>query len=68
MQVQDRDTFFLVEAEGEIRIDVRDIAERLGRPLPMWAFLVIMSSYDGRVDVSDDVFVVSSEMRQLDDA
>lgn len=65
VEVEDHDTFWLAEADGQIAVDLTAVGDRLGRPLPLGAFLVVMSSYVGRVAVDDDVFVVTSEMLQL---
>lgn len=64
--VEDHVTFYLAEADGEIVLDLPAIADRLGRPLPINAFLVVMSSYIGRVVVGDDSFRVTAEMLQLE--
>lgn len=66
LRIQDRGTFFLVEGEGEIRVEMAGVGEYLGRELPLRVFLVTMASYYGRVQVEDDAFVVSSDMLQLE--
>ena len=66
IRVQDRDTFYLLETEGIIRIPLAEVEEYLGKPLTMSRFLVCMSSYYGRARVEDDAFVVTADMSQLD--
>lgn len=66
LRIQDRGTFYLVEGEGEIRVEMERVGEYLGRTVPVRDFLVIMTSYYGRAQVEDDAFVVSSEMLQLE--
>jgi hypothetical protein len=65
-RIQDRGTFYLVEAEGSIRVDLRAVGEYVGRELPMHEFLVTMTSYYGRAQVEDDGFLVSADMLQFE--
>jgi hypothetical protein len=68
VRVHDRNTFYLLEAEGTIRIPLAEVEQYLGKPLTMPGFLVVMSTYYGRVSTEDDAFVVTSDMSQLDGA
>lgn len=68
IRVQDRNTFYLLETEGTIRIPLAEVEGYLGKPLTMPRFLVVMSSYYGRAHTQDDAFVVTSDMSQLDPA
>jgi hypothetical protein len=61
-------TYYLIEGEGKIEIDVEQVSERLGRPLDMPSFLVVMASYYGRAEVKDHTFGVYAEMLQLEDS
>jgi deoxycytidine triphosphate deaminase len=67
VSVDDRGTFYLVEAEQAIRIDLDTVAEHLGRDLPMRAFLVVMVSYYGRVTLEPTVFTVTPDLPDLDE-
>ena len=49
-----RDVFYKVEREGFLAFQMSDIAEYLGRDLDTTMFLVSVSSYYGRIVVSDD--------------
>ena len=49
-----RDCFYKIEREGSLPFDMEELSERLGRDLPTNIFLVNMSSYYGRINVSDD--------------
>jgi hypothetical protein len=60
-------TYYLIEGEGKIEIDVNAVGERLGRDLDVPSFLVVMSSYYGRAQVDDHKFGVYAEMLQLED-
>jgi hypothetical protein len=48
-----RDCFYKVEREGPLDWNMDDVGERLGRPYDTDLFLVNMSSYYGRIVVSD---------------
>jgi propane monooxygenase coupling protein len=48
-----RDCFYKVEREGSLDWNMDDVGERLGRPYDTDLFLVNMSSYYGRIVVSD---------------
>jgi hypothetical protein len=60
-------TYYLIEGEGKIEVDVEKVSEWLGRSLDVPSFLVIMSSYYGRAEVKENVFGVYAEMLQLED-
>lgn len=66
VRVDDRGTFYLVEAENSIRIDLDTVGDHLGRDLPMRAFLVVMASYYGRVTLEPTVFTVTTDLPDLD--
>jgi hypothetical protein len=57
-----RDCFYKVEREGSLDWSMDDLGERLGRPYDTDLFLVNMSSYYGRIVVSDGLVQLSSEM------
>lgn len=66
LRIQDRVTFYLVETEGEIYVDLVGVGEYLGRDLAVHTFLVSMASYYGRAQVEEKAFIVSSDMHQLE--
>lgn len=68
LSVRDHGTYWKLEAEGEIRVAMDDVAERLGRPLQLGQWLVIMATYVGRAHSGGDHFVVTSEMSYLEGA
>ena len=53
-QVSFRDCYYKIERDGSLDFDMVKLGERLGRPLDTDVFLVNMSSYYGRIVVSDD--------------
>ena len=67
LRITKTNCYWMIEGEGKIEVDVRAIGERLGRDLDVPTFLVVMTSYYGRAQVTDHMFGVYSEMLQLDD-
>jgi propane monooxygenase coupling protein len=61
-QIGFRECFYKVEREGSLEWSMDDVGERLGRPYDTDLFLVNMSSYYGRIVVSDGWVRISSEM------
>jgi hypothetical protein len=59
LHVEDHVTYFRVMNEEDIRIDLREVAAYLGRPLPMSSFLVTLSAYFGQIDVDDSVLTIT---------
>ena len=57
-----RECFYKVEREGSLDWSMDDIGERLGRPYDTDLFLVNMSSYYGRIAISDGRVQISSEI------
>ena len=57
-----RDCFYKVEREGSLDWGMDDVSERLGRPYDTDLFLVNMSSYYGRIVVSDGWVRISSDV------
>lgn len=55
-----RDCFYKVEREGFIDWNMDDVSESLGRPYDTDLFLVNMSSYYGRIQISDGRVRISS--------
>lgn len=52
-KITDNDCFFKIERDGLLRFDMADLAERIGRSYSVHDFLVNMTSYYGRIVVSD---------------
>ena len=67
LRITKTNCYWMIEGEGKIEVDVSAIGERLGRDLDMPTFLVVMTSYYGRAQVTDHTFGVYSEMLQLED-
>lgn len=67
LTIKDDDCYYSIEGRGKIEIDVAEVAERLGRDLSMSSFLVVMSSYYGRVHIEADQFGVYADLLDLDE-
>jgi alkene monooxygenase coupling protein len=61
-KVTDNDCFYKVEREGLLTFDMADLSERLGRDYTVHDFLVNMTSYYGRIVVSDDAVEIYADI------
>jgi alkene monooxygenase coupling protein len=68
LRISKTNCYWMVEGENKIEVDVSAVGERLGRDLDMPTFLVVMTSYYGRVQVTDNMFGVYSEMLQMEES
>jgi len=68
VEIADHDTYWQLRHTSEIRVDLRRVGEELGEPISLSEWLVIMSSFVGRVETEPDTFRVTSEMLQLETA
>ena len=57
-RVEDHGPYLTLAAERELVFEMERIAEELGRPYDVPTFLVVLSSYNGQVDVRDDRVIV----------
>lgn len=68
LEVSDHGTYWKVTSRSgkTIEIDLDRVAEELGSPLTMAQFLVVLTTYVGRVEASSPrKFVVTSDMAQM---
>lgn len=68
LRITKTNCYWMIEGEDKIEVDVNEVGERLGRDLDMSTFLVVMTSYYGRVQVTDNIFGVYAEMLQMEDS
>lgn len=54
--------YLSIEVPHRVSFDIKKIEEQLGRPYDTPTFLVIMSSFNGRISVEDDRITISSEL------
>ena len=66
VKCQDLGPYWLVSSEGEIVIDIARVGEELGEKLSLGSWLVIMSSFVGRVVTDPMSFRVTSHMTDLE--
>lgn len=67
-RIADHGTYWHVSAPDEIVVDMARVGEELGHAIDLAQWLVVMSTYVGRIDSDPDVFRVTSRMLQLDPA
>ncbi len=64
--VADHGTYWKLTAPGgRIEVDLNKVAEELGAELSMSQWLVIMSTYVGRVMTEPDKFILTSDVTQM---
>lgn len=63
VRISFRDAFYKIESEGVIEFDMARLSERLGRPIDTDIFLVNMSTYYGRMVVSDGKVAIHSDIQ-----
>ena len=62
VEVSDRGAYYKVERRGSLTIDMAALGELLGRDIDVHEFLVQLSSYYGRIQVSDGKLELHSEI------
>src|SRR5215468_2569561 len=67
LRISKTNCYWMIEGENKIEVDVAAVGERLGRDLDVPTFLVVMTSYYGRAQVTENTFGVYAEMLQLED-
>ena len=60
--ITDNDCFYKVERDGLLRFDMAELSERLGREYTVHDFLVNMTSYYGRIVVSDGAVEIHADI------
>lgn len=65
LSVEDNTSYFTIAGLDEITIDMDRVSEELGESITLSQWLVIMSSYIGRVTPDDTHFRVTSDMLQM---
>jgi propane monooxygenase coupling protein len=61
-KITDHDCFYKIERERLLELDMAKLGEILGRPITVAEFLVNMSTYYGRIVVSDGMLQIHSEI------
>lgn len=61
-KITDNDCYYKVERENLLRFEMAELSDRLGRAYTVHDFLVNMTSYYGRIDVSDNAVEIHAEI------
>lgn len=64
--IADHNTYWLIESNDEIVVDMERVSQELGRPISLSQWLVVMTSFVGRAAPGVDHFRVTSRMLELD--
>lgn len=67
VRVRDHGTYYKLECDDEIYVDMGRVGQELGRPLALSEWLVTLVSFIGRAAPGADYFRVTSQMTDLDD-
>lgn len=65
VQILDQDTYIRFEADEQILVDVNEVGEYYGSPVPMRTFQGLLASYFGRIEIEGDVLTITSDMLYL---
>jgi alkene monooxygenase coupling protein len=60
--ITDNDCFYKIEREKLLRFGMAELSDRLGRTYTVHDFLVNMTSYYGRIVVSDEAVEIHAEI------
>ena len=63
VRVSDRGVYYKIEGEGVLEFDMEKLSELLGRPIDTDVFLVNMSTYYGRIVISDGLVQIFSNIQ-----
>jgi hypothetical protein len=66
VNIQDHGTYWLLEADDEICVEMERVGRRLGRSIALRQWLSVMSSFVGRAAPGSDCFRVTSELLDAD--
>lgn len=67
VRVHDNGTYYKLECDDEIHVDMGRVGQELGRPLTLSQWLVTLVSFIGRAAPGADYFRVTAQMTELDD-
>lgn len=65
VRISDQGSYWHLQADGEIVIDIRRVGEELGEDLALSDWLVVMSTFVGRVVTDPWTFTVTSELPDI---
>ena len=59
--------YYSIDGRGKIEIDLDELSDRMGREITVSDFLVIFSSFYGRVDMDEKRFGIYAELLGLEE-
>lgn len=66
IHIDDQGTYWKIQANDEIRIDMERVSQELGREISLSMWMVVMTSFVGRAQPGADYFLVTSQMVDLE--
>lgn len=67
-RIEDHGTYWQISRPDELVIDMERVGEELGEPIGLSEWLVVMSTFVGRVETDPGYFRVTSRMVELEGA
>lgn len=61
-EVREYPAYISIEAPNRLTFNMQEISEELGRPYDAPTFLVVLSSYNGRISVEDEQITLTTEI------
>ncbi|MGH8007656.1 MAG: MmoB/DmpM family protein, partial [Candidatus Binatia bacterium] len=61
------DCFYSIDGRGKIEIDLAELSDRMGREITVQDFLVVFSTFYGRINMDEKCFGVYADMLGLED-
>ncbi|MGD9764836.1 MAG: MmoB/DmpM family protein [Candidatus Binatia bacterium] len=68
LRIRDNGVYYTVEAPGRLEIDLDELSDRVGRPIDVSSFLVVLSTFVGRIEITGNKIAVCTEMLDLEPA
>lgn len=65
--IEDEGPYWKLWGRGDIHVDLEEVAEELGAPIPMSRWLVSMSSFVGHADTGETHFTVRASRTEAVD-
>lgn len=65
VSVSDMGSYWKLMSGGDIRVDMEAVSAELGEPVSLGRWLVVMSSYVGRIETGDDHLTVTSSLPDI---
>ena len=63
--VHDMGSYYKLTSGQDIRVEMGQVSDELGEPVSLSRWLVVMSSYVGRIETGEDYFTVLTGMPEM---